>query len=394
MGDKEKQMTSTDVLNQMGEIRNTVDILKESIHEQVKQRYGVNEAIFNDILGFDYEEIDDVDVNKLRSFLSQFTDTESLNALNEKDDNAIYEEMKDIKKLSLLALSMELEALDMEESISEELKDMTPDLSSKATTNERIKQLQEKSDASDDDKEKSRISNVIKTLESTLDFSFFVERISKLGEEELQRIIEGFLYPTKGEYIMKKYQNKIGKFSISSDVFTHFMNIEESFLDDEYEPFNNLFLFMYIRYIAFADPHNKKDRVFVSSLTSAISSLKAHNFADQQDEEDFKNFIKSVLDNFMDYKDLFIEHNATYKGHKVRQEHDAKVNEAKRKIAIEECLKFKFEYDENLSTDELVEYVNDEKDKMIRKQVEAYREREHINDIDDTEDDSEDEDTE
>lgn len=378
MSENKKQMTSTDVLKQVGEIRDTVELLRDTVFEDCKQAYGVDKSIFNDILRFDYDEIDDTSVDTLRSFLLKFKDKELLEDFKNAEDDVVYKEMKEIKNKSLLLLSLEMEAYDIENSTMEQLKDITPELSSKSTTNERINILKEKVDSTEDDKEKSRLNNVIKTLESTLDFSFFTERISKLGDVEINKIVKGFLYPSEGEYILKKYKAKQGKFSLETDNFKYFMNIEETFLDPEYEPFNNLFLFMYMRFIAYADPHNKKDRVYVSALTNALHSLKSHSFINQEEEDEFKAFIASVIDKFIDYKDIFIEHNTTYKGHTVRQEYDENMDKNKRNVAIEECLKFKIKYDETLSTDDLVKFVHDEKDKMIRKQVEAYRKREHL----------------
>ena len=374
--DKENNSTSSigNIIDNLKELETTYKLLEEYTHSSITHKYSVKLDILHDILKYKIGDIETLPVETVKKFLKSYTDSHLLETLETKNDNDLYSEMKEIKKASLLLLSAKIELEELQNEANEALKPTSEMLNSKESIVKRIDLLKE--DIADDNVNESKkkdINKVISALESTLDLGFFTKRIDTVGKKEIDSIVNGFLDQQLGSYVLKKYRSKTKRFKLSEDNFKHFMNIEETFLDEKYEPFNNLILFMYIRFVAYASPDDKQEQLFVHSLTSKLSDLMFHNFKTNEDENEFKTYLSSILDNFMEYRELFIENNSTYKKHAIRIQYDASQKEAKRNKAISECLKFDIKYDENLSTDELYDFVTDVVRNMELEQVEEFQ---------------------
>ena len=119
--------------------------------------------------------------------------------------------------------------------------------------------------------------------------------LKKLGKKEIDSIKVAYFDKSKGSYIIDKYKAKIKHFGFEEKLFHYFFNIEENFLEEEYHVYNNLFLFIYMRMVAYSDPYDKTEKMYIQSLTSNLANLIYHRFDSTENEKNFLEIIKRVL---------------------------------------------------------------------------------------------------
>jgi hypothetical protein len=176
-----------------------------------------------------------------------------------------------------------------------------------------ISKMEETVNSKEDGLEKKLLERRYEEIKAALSLSFITERLEKYGRKEIDSIKKGFFGSKNGEYDMKKFNNKITKYGYSESLFKHFIALEETFLEEKYHPFNNLFLFIYMRYIAYSDPYNGPYSKYIRFLTSSMSSLIYHKFENNEAKEEFLNVMRKTLDFFMDDVEEFKAKNQTYK---------------------------------------------------------------------------------
>ena len=236
--------------------------------------------------------------------------------------------------------------------------------------------MKESLDNETDPSKKKKMEKMISDMEAASDLSFVHERFEKFGEKEVESIKTAYFDRIRGSYIIDKYNSKMKSFGFDAKLYTYFFNLEENFLPEEYHPFNNLFLFIYMRMVAYADKSNKRDVMFIQSLTSTMANLIYHKFNSSELEQGFIDIIKLVDDHFMKYKEYFEKNNETYEKHPARI-HAAQVRETHRKELL--CRKM-FElgitgYDMDWTADQLQEYLNQETDHMIDDQLNTFKQK-------------------
>lgn len=145
-------------------------------------------------------------------------------------------------------------------------------------------------------------------INNTESLRFIYERMEKLGKKELDSIVESFFDKRRFSYIIQKYENKATKLGYKSDMYKSLIDIEEKFLGEDYYPFNNLFLFIMIRFIAYSDVDNAEESMYCQSIILKISKLIYHRYKDDE-KIIIVNLIKYVDDYFQDYKDIFQKKN-------------------------------------------------------------------------------------
>ena len=159
------------------------------------------------------------------------------------------------------------------------------------------------------------------------------------------------------------------KFGFDVNLYKYFFNLEENFLAKKYHAFNNLFLFCYMRYVAYADPYDKKDKLFVQSITSALANMIYHKFNSTTEEQRFIHTIEKLEDYFMDKYDYFMENNTTRPGHPVREIASAKyeADQKARLMAKMDELGITG-YNDSMSAKEMHEFFNNKMDEMLEEQ--------------------------
>ena len=214
-------------------------------------------------------------------------------------------------------------------------------------------------EVSDDIKVKNE--KLIKTLETTLDLSFMDSVII-----DIDKIVDQFFKNNLSAYIVKKFKSKIKKYGYNDEIYRYFFDIEENFLEEKYHPFNNLFLFIYMKYVGYSDPYNDTDGMYVRSITGSLANLIYHRFETTEAEKNFIDFLSAFLDRFVDggYTERFILDNITYKGNNenimaLRAVEDQKIDYLRKKLDY-----YHIEYSDDMSLDELTDLFNEEYNKL------------------------------
>ena len=366
----------------MHDMKENIDILKETISRRLHDEYHLKDTIIDSILPIMMEDIDTMDIEEIEEMLDKHT-TKG-NILIPHSDSENREIFKTIKEMSLVLYSAQKEYDDIRKDMADIMDEYVEYMSSekvKTAREKRLERMKELSDSETDPVQKKKIDELINTTESATNFSFLQERFEKFGEKEIENIMEGFFKKKKGDYIIDKYSDKIKQFGYNPLIYRYFFNIEENFLPEEYHDFNNLFLFIYMRMVAYANANDKKDKMFVRSLTGALAELFYHKM-DDVDETAFLEIVKTVDNNFKDKKDYFRENNTTSPNHEMRKEQNMKLDEKRKKAILDKFCDLKYpNYSElmneanegKISVDELYkkfdEYVNELLEKQLKKDI-------------------------
>ena len=297
------------IVELMRDMKENINILEETISRRLQDEYHLNNGIIDSILPIMMEDIDTMDIEEIESILNKHNTRDDIS--NFHSDNEIREIFKTIKEMSLLLYTAQKEYDDIRKDMSNVMDEYVEYMSSekvKTAREKRLERMKELSDSETDPVQKKKIDELINTTESATNFSFLQERFEKFGEKEIENIMEGFFKKKKGDYIIDKYSDRIKQFGYNPLIYRYFFNIEENFLPEEYHDFNNLFLFIYMRMVAYANANDKKDKMFVRSLTGALAELFYHKM-DDVDETAFLEIVKTVDNNFKDKIDYFRENN-------------------------------------------------------------------------------------
>lgn len=360
------------IRNQYDELMETLksvdesyNLVKDNILVQLDQVY-LNYEVLDNILTYTQEYIDNADDNTVntdfREFLANHSSTEEAKTgyLSDTPVEVVKKIMSKTKELSLLLIKTKKETIDVHknfESAIDEFMSYTSTSKVNADKKDQIKHLKEKVNEETDDKLREEMISKINTLESALYFNFLFDNFTDVNKNEVKNIMDGFFDDKKGKYIVDKYIKKNHLFGYKDKFPSSFINIEETFLPEEYLPFNNLLLYIYMRFISYADPYSEKDKTFVHALTGAITNLIYHKFDNTDEEQEFINVIKKVLDNFIDYTDEFKEKNTTYKLHPLRIESEREHDKNRRKALIKKITDMKLDVSDvnldELSADEI-----------------------------------------
>ena len=235
----------------------------------------------------------------------------------------------------------------------------------------RINDLKVMNETLEDEIEKRKNANKIKIIEKSYNYKFILDRLEQYGEKEVERLISIYFDRKTGSYMIDRYENKINRLGFSPDVYKNFFSIEENFLDEEYHPFNNLFLCVYMEWVSHVDVDRNDESLYAKSITGAIANLIYHKFVTDEKEKDFIELIKSVDDYFKSHIDYFIENNESYKNNprRIEVEKEARLNslmifkDKYKQLGIED------KFDENKSIDEIRTIYNAELNAIIESQI-------------------------
>lgn len=364
------------IIDMIKEMEEQYKLLKDVALSQAEVRFNLTKDVYTGIIPITEDDIKTMTVSEMKEFLSKYLiEDQQLPANN---DDEVRNIMTELKTMSLQLLSSKKDIDDIKKESNNMMKDYFNYLSSPMAQEKRanrLKALKEAVEKTDDEDKKKSMMRMITTMEEAQNLSFLFTRFDTLGDKEIKSIVDSFFDRRRGAIVVDRFKLKIKKFGFDSLLYRYFFNLEENFLDEQYHAFNNLFLFIYMRFVSHADPYNKKDVMFVQSLTSSLANLVYHKFNSISNEDDFKNIIQKVVDKFMKYHDKFESDNSTHPTHPVRIEIDNKKQQERRKALIAKMEELKITgYNENASADELQEYLNTELEKMINNQIEAKKE--------------------
>ena len=347
-------------------------MLQDETHSILKNNYGLtNFAIFG-IIPFTDEKIESMTMEEIKTFIETYKDQNVNNVpeLETLEDGIKY--MKEVKDLQMNLYAADQETNKLKAESQDILNDYLNYLSSPEVVEarrNRLANMKALAESETDEVKKSQMMSMINSMEQTDTMEFIFKRFTEDTDKESKSVLDAYFDERKGSYVIDRYKKKISKFGFEPDLYKYFFNIEENFLPEKYHAFNNLFLFYYMRFIAYADPYNKTDKLFVQTLTSSLANTIYHKFNSTIEEQKFLNIIERFEDYFMDKYDYFMENNTTRPGHPVREQANAKYEADRKARLIAKMNELKIEgYDENMSAKELQEYFNESIEKMLEEQ--------------------------
>lgn len=389
---KEKGNTSeykmlVDLIKEMEEMYLT---LKEQTESQIQDSFYMKPEILDAVLHISNEDIPELSYDECEEIFKTYAidDTSIVKLLDnyrrpDEDseylsDVGVYRYVLNLlNDLQITLMSSKKEMESLKDESSEILNDFVNYLSSDKVKENRKKRLdmyKAELNKETDEIKRAKMKRMISAMEATNSLSFLFERIERYGKKEIDSIMTSFFDEKRGSYIIDKCKSKLPKFGFDKDRYKFFFNLEETFLPENYHAYNNLFLFCYMRMVAYADPYNKEDQMYVREVTSCMANLIYHKFNGVESEVGFMDIIKKTDDQFKDYYDYFLKNNTTSPNHSVRKEYSLKYEATRKKKLIEKMKEMRIDgYDENMTANELQSYMNDKIDEMVNQKLNEKR---------------------
>ena len=354
-----------------------------------RNRYGIGDDTFIKVGIIKKEDIDTFDLDKIAEILNSCKDekySENFNIPNNIEEAR--DMLKDIKDLqySVYESTEDLVKTKKEtDKLFDEYMNFIGSAEVVEVRKKRLESMKKVVEEEDDPIKKASMKKMIDAMESSASLDFLMDRFNRLGDDEIKSVMDGFFNEKKGSYVINRYKKRVDKFGYSEKLYHYFFNIEENFLPEKYHPFNNLFLYYYMRYVAYSNPYDKVEKLFVQSLTSSLGHLIYHKFSDKDTENKFLKVIEAVDDKFENYREYFYENNTTRPGHPVRVEYTLKREEERKTALISKMDELGITgYDKNATADKLQEYMSNEIKKLLdaqKKDEESDRDKEVNTDV-------------
>ena len=353
---------------------NELKSLTQSYANSVFMSTGVpfTPQIFDVVLPYTLDYIKgEMPVDEMREVLLPYEilDGGNPSRLESLSDEDIRTAMTTIKSLSLVLLKLEKDTLDIKNDASNIMNEYINYLSSQSllkSREDKLKMFREANDLEVDENIRRINDKNINILENELSYKFLTERIDKMGYKEKLAAMDRFFDNEKGARVVNKFKASAKKFGYKPDIFTRFINIEESFLPEEYHPFNNFFLSLCMTYVGYASIDIPTDKLYVSTLISSLASLVYHTYKETEDEKKFLEIIKGILDKFMkdeehgaEIYDRFKLQNRSYKNHPDKMKADALNRQIRRDTIFKRMEELKIEnpFGEDCDVEEAREYL-------------------------------------
>ena len=360
------------IKDMMKEMEDWNKMLKDETHSILKNSYGLTNFAIMGIIPYSDEKIENMTLEEVHAFIEKYKD-HSVNYIPEIEtvEDGI-KMMKEVKELQMNLYTAEQESAKLKEQSNDILNEYFEYLSSpeiiEARRN-RLNKMKELAANETDEVKKKAMLRMIDSMEQADTFEFIFKRLYNDAIKESESVIKAFFDEKRGSYVIDRYKKKITKFGFDEKLYKYFFNLEENFLDEKYHVFNNLFLFYYMRFVAYADPYNKTDKLYVQSFTSALANMIYHKFNSTMEEQKFIHIIEKFEDFFVDKHDYFMINNTTRPGHPVREQATAKYEADQKARLIAKMNELGItDYDTSMTAKELHEFFNNKMDEMLEEQ--------------------------
>ena len=306
--------TMKELFSMMKDMDEHVKMMEDFTKTDV-ENHGFNFSIIGDITRFTKDQINEFIPEVLMNIQNHYglkaeESTESISY--DKKAKSIRENLLDIYDGVKSYLSLLKDRNNIVKDVEHAMKDYSDYLSSdevKKKDEENLRELQSKIDNETDPKLKAAYQKKLDIISNSDSLEFILQRMKTLGKKELDNIVDSFFNNKKFQYIIQRYEEKSRRLGYKPELYKALTDIEEKFLGEEYYPFNNLFLFIMLRFIAYADVNNDADALYCQSIIVKVSKLVYHKYNNDGEKEIVVNFIRMVDDYFQDYKELFVEKN-------------------------------------------------------------------------------------
>ena len=357
-----------DVIKEIDEqYRTCASMSYKTIHEM-----DLDTEILNHILKYSSDDIHNLPEEELRSFLQAHNTRPNYTFSNTSKEEMV-EMLLKVKTESNILYNMKHQQKKLKEEAAEILEEYVNRINSdKAieSRKERLNIIKNAYENETDSYKKKQYGKMAETLEKTFDYSFIFDRLESIGNKEVISIKDSFFDTAKGTYILERFRKNMNSLGYQQDLWHRFFNLEDIFLkeDDTYKPFNNLFLFGFMRFVAHCDMNAKEDRLFATTWCSLIVDLIYH----KGDDNGIIDIIRRYDNYFLSYAEEFKEKNESYENHPIRiqkrMQHDLRRRSALLK-QLEQLGKDKSTYNENMEIEELQAIYDDFVEELSARQA-------------------------
>ena len=386
-----------EISNALSTLKEQASNLEEILKTTVREGYNVDPSIIDDILPYTVEDIQKMNEPKCREILGKYCDHNALSTtiksvIEEHDEvttenDAVHYILNDIKESSLKLLSTKLEIKKIESEANKLYDEVINAYNSPESIEDRknnLLKMKEEIESETDPDKKDELQKKFMVLNNAFTLDFFTTRLETLGEVEVANIVKTFFDKTKSAYVINRFKNTIRMMkTVSPEIYRNFFNIEQYFCGEEYYKYNNLFLFVYMRFVGYCSPYNKTDKIYTQAITSAITNLMYHRFGSAKYESEIIGLVKKVDDYFKDYSEEFEKNNLMNPNHPTNIAMTKNFeNERKEKIKVA-LDKFHVEVEDfdNKTSDELQKILNDAIDVMVESQVNEFNKTQESTDV-------------
>lgn len=372
-----------DLLNELNEQYKS---LKSFYEDYIKKSYNLDPKILNDILPITKADIEGMNIDAMIDFISDYHECgvdgvqniyEMMAVTSDHPKDDFRDIIMDIKQSSMTIYTQKREMDHIRKESNKVLDEYMNYMSSDVVKKSRMTYLNNLKEAIKKESEEGKIKSMnkmISDIESSQNLSFIFDRFNKFGDKEVNTIADIFFSVHKSSYVMERFKSKISRFGYNENIIQHFLKLEETFLDDHYHPYNNLFLLIYVRMVGHADSYNKTDTLWVNSLTSRISDLIYHR-SSPEDEASFIHILETVLDKFdaCGWYDKFVKDNSTWEGHPDRATLDEQSIKTRKSVLTKKMEELGITGYENIeNVVELQEYFESKLNELIDSQKDDF----------------------
>ncbi len=221
-----------------------------------------------------------------------------------------------------------------------------------------------------DEIKRAEFARKLSQIEASQTFSFLNERLRRYGKKEMKSIMNCFFEKARSEYTLEVYYSKLKRLNLNK--FTHmgFFNLEEKYMPENFEPFNNFFLFHVIRWVSHIDTTNDADNLYFAAIIGGLRDLVTGEATEE--EKETLLFVMKEFYSFLDmdkYDEYFRKKNSNYKYHEVRIAFEEAERIRKHQLVVEAMKKeLGSMYDENVVYSDVEEYYQ----KLMNEKHELY----------------------
>lgn len=294
------------------QMKTTVDIYKNSI-----AKMGLHFEVVDELMNFNKETIHNFDDSIYVNIWNKFSNGE---VQPSEDLDKFHQEIKDtICEVGDIALDTLKDLYDQYNEIINDTKKALDDYSEyisspefKKKENEAMDNLKKKLDETTDESDKKKLQKRIDAINNAETLSFMLDRVNSIGQKEVDRITDLFFDSRQYNSILDRFINKTRKMGFKDGWYKKLVDLEITFLPDEYHSFNNLFMFHIIRTVIHCDIDNPVDSMYARSIISRVLRLIYNKYSNKDERDGVINLIMEFEDKFMDKKELFDNRNTSY----------------------------------------------------------------------------------
>ena len=210
------------------EAEKTYESIRDGLRKSVTEQYGLKHEILETILQYKKEDINEKDIEDLRTFVTQY----NMTAEAEFTDEEVRKTLTDVKVMSDVIWSAKVNLDNIKKDAADILKEYAAYGASnkeKVSIEATLENLRNAEALEDNFLNKKDLQKKIYILEQCLSLEFVTERLHDLGKKELESINEGFFKFNRGTYVIDRFKKKIEKIGFNESLYYNYFNLLYSY---------------------------------------------------------------------------------------------------------------------------------------------------------------------